>query len=267
MQAIILGIVQGATEFIPISSSGHLVLVPHLLGWKIPMQEAFVFDVLVQLGSMLAVIIYFRNDLLSIARATISGIKSGKPFEENQSRMGWYLIPATLPAVLVGFTFRNTFHRAFESVSATGFFLLCTALLLIVAEKAGKRSRSMENLGWVDVLWTGAFQALALFPGVSRSGATITGAMSRDLDRPAAARFSFLMAIPVMLAAGAFATLDGVKNSDFSAYLPVLMVGFITSAIVGYVTIRWLLNFLDKSSLNVFAIYCALIGALLLITG
>lgn len=260
LQAIILGIVQGATEFLPISSSGHLVLVPHLFGWEIPGEQAFVFDVLVQLGTLLAVIAYFWRDLVEIVIAVLRGLWARKPFDAPQARMGWYLVLATIPASIIGLLLKDRVEAAFDSPFATAMFLMVTTLLLVIAEIAGKRSRPIEQVNWIDALWVGVFQALALFPGVSRSGATITGGMTRDLERPAAARFSFLMSVPVMLAAGLIATLDLFDISNIAAFLPALLTGFIVSAVVGYAAIAWLLRYLTNHRLYVFAIYVVVVA-------
>ncbi len=262
IQSIILGIIQGATEFLPISSSGHLVLVPHLLGWDIPAQDAFVFDVLVQVATLIAVFAYYWNDLIGIVHATVNGIRHKQPFAEPQARLGLYLIIATVPAGLAGLMFSETFERAFGSPRATSFFLLGTAGLLLIAERAGKRSRTSEDIGWKDALWIGAFQILALFPGISRSGATITGGMLKDLNRSTAARFSFLMSVPIMLAAGLIATLRLAQLPHAFTLLPTYSAGFVTAAIVGYLSIRWLIKFLTQRPLYIFAIYCVVFAGI-----
>jgi undecaprenyl-diphosphatase len=265
LQAILLGIVQGATEFLPISSSGHLVIVPHVLGWQMPDQEIFVFDVLVQLGTLLAVILYFREDLLSILRAWIVALSHGKPFVDQQSRMGWYLLLATVPAGIAGLLLKDQVEDAFTSINITAWSLLGTALLLLVAEWLGRRRRSSDQLNWVDSLTMGVFQAFAIFPGVSRSGATISGGMIRNLERPAAARFSFLMAVPVMFGAGIVAVLDLINIPDLAAFLPSMLAGFTTAALVGYLSISWLLGYLVSHSLNYFAGYLIIISIILLL--
>jgi len=265
-QAIILGIVQGATEFLPVSSSGHLVLVPHLFGWEIPIEQAFIFDVLVQLGTLLAVIVYFWRDLVDIALAVLRGLWERKPFAAADARMGWYLVLATIPASVLGLLLKDKVEAAFASPFATAMFLLGTAVLLVVAEVVGKRSRTIAQVNWIDALWIGTFQVLALFPGVSRSGSTIAGGMTRDLERPAAARFSFLISVPVMLGAGLIAGLDLLNVSGLGAFLPALLTGFLVSAVVGYIAIAWLLRYLAHHRLYVFAIYVVLVAILTLIT-
>lgn len=266
LQAIILGIVQGLTEFLPISSSAHLVLVPFFLGWTdIPEEQVFLFDVLVQLGTLLAVIVYFWKDLIGIAGSFVRGILQRKPFAEAESRMGWYLILATIPAGLFGLLIKDQVEAAFNSPVATAIFLFVTAFLLLFSERVGSRIRSLEGLNWKDALWFGCAQALSVFPGISRSGSTIAGGMVRNFDRPAAARFSFLMSIPVMIAAGVLTGLDMVALPDFDSFLPVVITGFISAAIVGYLSIRWLLAYLVRHSLNAFALYCLILGATTLI--
>jgi undecaprenyl-diphosphatase len=264
-QSILLGIIQGLTEFLPVSSSAHLVLVPFLLGWKIPADEAFIFNVLVQDGTVVAVIAYFWKDLWAIIRAFLHGIWQRQPFAEHNARLGWYLILATIPAGLLGVLIKDQVEAAFASPTATAFFLLLTAGMLLVAERIGKKSRPIETLTWLDALWMGVAQALAIFPGISRSGATITGGMLRDLDRPSAARFSFLMSVPVMLAAGLLALLDLFDLPNLSSMALPVAIGFFTAAVVGYLSIRWLLDYLARRSLTGFAIYCFAFGVLALL--
>lgn len=256
LQSIILGIIQGITEFLPISSSGHLVIAPFLLGWTIPAEDAFIFDVLVQVASLTAVFAYFWQDLRGIAISFVQQALQRTPFATAEARLGWYIVLATIPASLVGLLFKDIFEQAFNNPLAAAFFLLLTAGLLVIAERAGNRSRDFTQLNWLDAIWMGLFQVLALFPGVSRSGSTITGGMLRNLDRPPAARFSFLMSVPVMLAAGLIAAIDLFAVPDFGSRLTVFIWGFIASAVVGYLAIRWLLRYLTHHPLYIFSIYC-----------
>lgn len=265
IQSIILGIIQGLTEFIPVSSSAHLVLAPYLFGWNIPAQEAFIFDVLVQMGTLVAVIVYFWRDLVEIVRAFVVSLMRGRPFATPLSRLGWYLILATIPAGLAGITIRKTVEGVFSRAVATALLLLVTAAFLVVAERAGKRCRPLETLRWTDALWIGVAQAIAIFPGVSRSGSTIAGGMTVDLERPAAARFAFLMSIPIMLAAGLLEGIDLIKAPFAASFLPMVVAGFIAAAIVGYLSIRWLLRYISRHSLYVFAAYCVLLCLAVLI--
>lgn len=265
LQSIILGIIQGVTEFLPISSSAHLVITPYLLGWHIPPQDGFIFDVLVQLGTLLALIIYYRKDLYQIIVAVINGLIHRQPFSDPMSRLGWLLVLATIPAVIAGVLFKNLIEEAFGSPLAAALFLLVTALLLIITERIGKRTRQLDSISWMDGLIIGLFQVISLLPGISRSGATISGGMVRNLDRPSAARFSFLMSVPVMLGAGAVAVLDLIRISNFSMQISSLIAGFAVAAIVGYLAIHWLLSYLVKRSLYIFAIYCVVVSIIVLI--
>ncbi|HZW02967.1 MAG TPA: undecaprenyl-diphosphatase UppP [Anaerolineaceae bacterium] len=265
LQSLILGIVQGLTEFLPVSSSAHLVLTPFLFGWEIPAEQVFPFGVLVQLGTLLAVILYFWKDLWAIIREFIDGILKGRPFEQPNARLGWYLVLATIPAGLAGLLLKDTVEGAFQSPVATAAFLFVTAALLVFAEWYGRRQRDLGCMNWKDALVIGAFQILSLFPGISRSGSTIAGGMTRQLERPAAGRFSFLMSIPVMLAAGGLEVFDLADVPNLASFLPVLLVGFLAAAVVGFLSIHWLLRFLTRRPLTIFAIYCVVFGGLNLV--
>jgi len=263
-QAIFLGIIQGLTEFLPISSSAHLVLTPYLLGWQMAPDEAFVFNVLVQMGTLLAVIVYFWKDFWGIGQEMVGNLLQGKPFASSQSRLGWLIILATLPAGVIGLAIKDLVEAAFASHIATAIFLLVTAVFLVTAERVGKRSRSLDQLNWKDALWIGFFQAASIFPGVSRSGSTITGGMLRNVERPTAARFSFLISLPIMLAAGGLALVDLTQIANLSSYIPVIISGLATSTVVGYLSIRWLLRFLNTHTLVGFALYCIALSLLVL---
>lgn len=265
IQSIILGIVQGATEFLPISSSGHLVIIPFILGWDIPNGEAYVFNVLVQVATLVAVFVYFWREIWLITCAVITGLLNRKPFESSLARLGWLLILSTFPAIVLGFILKESVTRAFDSALSSAFALLVTAALLVAAERVGKRQRRLKNLTWIDSLLIGLFQVLALFPGISRSGATITGGMFRDLKRPPAARFAFLMSIPIMIAAGILTGFDLLALPNTLSIIPTYIPGFITAAVVGYLAIRWLIKYLTSHSLYVFAAYCTVLSVLTLI--
>jgi undecaprenyl-diphosphatase len=259
-QAIILGIVQGITEFLPVSSSGHLVLTPFFFGWTLPSEEAFVFNVLVQVGTLVAVIAYFWRDLVEIAVAFLGGLARQQPFADPMARLGWLLILASIPAGIFGLALEDAIESAFNSPVATAFFLLVTAVLLLIAERLGARFREMKESTWMDALFIGFFQVLSLFPGISRSGSTITGGMLRNLQRTSAARFSFLMSVPIMVAAGLLTVVKMFEIPDLDSFLPAMIVGFITAAVSGYISIHWLLRFLTRRPLYVFAVYVTLVS-------
>jgi len=268
-QSFLLGILQGLTEFIPVSSTAHLLIGQKTLG--IPANDAmFSFLVLVQLGTILSLIVYFWKDLWKILLATLSSIKhlvardTGKL--DANARLGWYIIIATIPALIFGYLLKSAVEALFKTpLLEAGIRLLITALVLSLAEWLGKRIRTLEKMNWLDALFVGIAQVLAVFPGASRSGTTISAGMARGLDRPSAARFAFLLSVPVMLAAGGYQSLDLLKMSGLGSFLPLLAVGFATAALVGWFAIKWLLGYLNKHSLYPFAIYCAVIGAICLI--
>ncbi|MFW5713261.1 MAG: undecaprenyl-diphosphatase UppP [Brevefilum sp.] len=260
-QAILLGILQGLTEFLPISSSGHLVILPFFLNWRLPQKEMFIFNVLVQNGTLVAVILYFWQDIWRIIKGFFRQLFQGTPFASHEARLGWLLIAASIPAGLAGLFLQDLVERTFSSPLVAGIALIVTAILLIIGEKVSLNLGDAHDITLVDALIMGLMQSLALFPGISRSGATISGGMMRHLKRESAARFSFLMAVPIMLAAGGLSTYQMFTEvSDLGVFLPLMAVGFITAMIVGYIAIRWLLRFLVNHALYYFSIYCFLLG-------
>jgi undecaprenyl-diphosphatase len=254
-QSFLLGIVQGLTEFLPVSSTAHLILVPWLFGWAFDEDVTFVFDVLLQWGTLAAVVIYFWKDLWAIARAVLTGVIQRRLFDAPEAQLGWLIVVATVPAVIIGLLFKDFFESLHHEPKIVAGILLGAAVLIFGSEQLGKRTRTLEALTWLDALIIGSTQALALLPGVSRSAATICGGLARNLERPAAARFSFLMSIPVMLGAGVLALADLLDRPNFTAYLPPLMVGMAAAAIVGFLSIHWLLGFLAKRPMHVFGWY------------
>jgi len=267
LQAIVLGTVQGLTEYLPVSSSAHLVLVPWALGWEFEPDAAFAFDVLVQMGTLVAVIVYFWKDLLQMLRAVLIALRERKLTQDPYVRLACWIVLGTIPAVVAGLALKDAVESAFGSPVATSAFLLVTAALLIIAERIGKRLRPLESLTWKDSVWIGLAQAVSIFPGISRSGATISAGVIRDLDRQSAARFSFLLSIPVMLGAGVVALADLPALPSAASFAPALIAGFVAAAVVGYASIRWMLGFVTRHSLAIFSAYCAIIGLLGLALG
>ena len=265
LQALILGVVQGLTEFIPVSSTAHLFLTSYLLG--LPSDDRiFSFNVIIQLGTVAALLLFFWQDYWQIIRAFLLGIKSRKPFEDFHARLGWLVIVATIPAGLVGLIL-DDFVKSMSTdpLDWAGIRLLFTSILLSMVEYFDKKSRTLESATWLDALTVGLFQVLAIFPGASRSGSTMAGAMFRGFDRPSAARFAFLMSAPILLLAGMYETVQVIILPNTTEFLPILLAGFVSSAIVGWLTIRWLLTFLRTHSLYVFSVYCFLVGILVLL--
>jgi len=260
LNAIILGIIEGLTEFIPVSSTAHMLIVQRII--NIPSDNGvFAFLVLVQLGPLLALLFYFWKDYWSLIQAFFS-----KPFSTSQNRLAWYIIIATIPALLAGFLLKDLVQNLFQNpLLEASIRLLTAAILLALAEWLGKRSRSLDSITWLDSLIIGLFQILAVFPGSSRSGSTIPGGMLRNFNRQSATRFAFLMAAPVMLAAGSYESISVIKLHILHTIIAPLALGFVFAAIIGWLSIRWLINYVSKHSLYVFSAYCTIVGALCLI--
>lgn len=266
IEAIVLGIVQGATEYLPVSSSGHLVLVPMALGFD---KAPFAFDVLVQLGTLVGVVVYYFSDLTQVARDMVRGLVERRPFATPPARFGWLVGLATVPAAVIGVLLKDLFEEAFGSARATAGFLLVTAVLLVVGELVASRRarasapRDTTDLRLTDALVVGFAQAGALFPGVSRSGSTIAAGMMMGLSREAAARFSFVMSIPVMVGAGVLTAKDLLEDpAALEALLAPTALGFVVAGVTGYLVIKWFLGFVRGKSLMWFAAYCAVVGVL-----
>jgi undecaprenyl-diphosphatase len=261
--AFLLGILQGLTEFIPVSSTAHLLIAQKFLGLDTGNTAVFAFNVLVQLGTLLALIIFFWKDLWNILVDTLKNLRGLANFETmpDNARMGWYIVLATIPALLAGVLLKKYVEQLFGMpLTEAAIRLFAAAILLTLAEYLGRRSRKLDSMTWIDAIFVGVMQVIAVFPGASRSGTTISGGMFRGFDRPSAARFAFLMSVPVMLAAGAYEALDLRKIANLGSFLPTLAVGFITAGVVGWLAIKWLMNYLNKNSLYVFAGYCAVLG-------
>ena len=260
LHAFLLGIIQGLTEFIPVSSTAHLLILQKL--FILPADDAmFSFLVIVQLGTIVSLFAFYWKDLISIAKATL-GFRRPTP-ERN---LGIYIIVATVPALLAGYLLKDAIEALFKQPMLEASIRLFTAaVLLTLAERLTKKNRTLASMTWFDALIVGLMQVIAVFPGASRSGTTISGGMFRGFDRPSAARFAFLMSVPVMLAAGGYEMLDVLKMPDLGRFLPPLAVGFLTAAIVGWFAIKWLIDYLSKRSLYGFAIYCAVIGTVVLL--
>jgi undecaprenyl-diphosphatase len=260
LDAFLLGIIQGLTEFIPVSSTAHLLIGQTLLGLSSD-DRMFSFTVIIQLGTVLALFFFFWQDLWIIIRVFLVGIWHKKPFENQNALLGWLVIVATVPALIAGFLLKDVISMLFSNaILIAGVRLLMTALLLAVVEYFGRHKRPLESASWMDAVVVGIFQILAIFPGASRSGSTIAGAILRGFDRPSAARLAFLMSAPILIAAGAYESVRVVQMEGTSEFLPYLAVGFTTAAIVGWFSIKWLLGYLQEHSFYIFAGYCGIIG-------
>jgi undecaprenyl-diphosphatase len=274
LQAFLLGVLQGATEFLPVSSSGHLVLVPWLFHWQSP---GLAFDAVVHWGTAAAVVAYFWREWISLIREVVSffrerwlsaiGTAAHRTPDDTpgQVRLAWLIVVGTVPGVLAGYFLEDFFEGMFARPAAAAAFLLLTAGLLAASERLGRRERELDQLRWLDACIVGLGQALAILPGISRSGATIAAALMRGVKREPAAHFSFLLATPIILGAGLLKVIELVRGGGLAAQYPVLLVGFVTAAVVGFGCIHFLLRYLQRHRLYVFAVYCTLFGLLCLI--
>jgi undecaprenyl-diphosphatase len=266
IEAAILGIIQGATEFLPISSSGHLVLVPWLLGWRPAGQSNLAFDTFLHLGTLVAVLGYFWRDLTRILLAVVDGVRRRRPLETPAARLGWFILAGSLPAAIVGFLLEDWFEQAFANPAAAATALLVTAVILFTAERLSRCPRALATMTWWDAIWIGCAQALAIFPGISRSGATISAGLARGLERSEATRYSFMLGVPAVAGAGAWQVAK-LLTAESAAVAPVaLLAGFVAAAVIGFAAIHALLLFVRRRPLYPFSIYCALLGAVSLLT-
>lgn len=262
IQIIILGIIQGATEFIPISSSAHLLLVPWLLEWEVT--PSLGFDVILHLGTLMAVLIYFWKDWLAMLQSVLRWLTKRDTSDPNLKLVG-LLIVGTIPAAVIGGLFEDFFEQMFESPLVASLMLFVTAGLLFAGERLGTQQRKAEEMSWLDSLIIGLAQAVAIMPGISRSGATISAGRLRGLGRDAAARFSFLLAAPIILGTGVVHIVDLIETGVTSSEVVGMLIGFAAALLSGYLVIRWLLSFLRSRSTAIFSLYCVAAGTLCLI--
>jgi len=259
-ESIVLGIVQGLTEFLPISSTAHLRIVPAFLGWEDP---GAAFTAVTQLGTMAAVLLYFREDLWRIARAWTRSLRD-RSARDQDARMGWYIILGTVPIAIFGLAFRHQIEDGARDLYLIATALIVMGLVLLAAERVGTRERGVEDLDLRDGVAMGLAQALALVPGVSRSGATISAGLVLGLDRTTAARFSFLLSVPAVVLSGAFEMRDFLGEGDDRTGVPGLMVATLLAFVVGYASIALLLRFLASHSTYVFVGYRLVLGTVVL---
>jgi undecaprenyl-diphosphatase len=269
LEAILLGVVQGLTEFLPVSSSGHLLLGQHFLGLD---QERFglPFDVALHLGTLVAVVSYFWRDLLRMAGAFARSLTpAGRNLADPDQRLAYLILASAIPAALIGYSLEGFFEQAVRSPWVVVFNLVAVGILFIVAEAVGTRIRPADKLRFGEAVGIGLAQAAALVPGVSRSGATITLGLFLGLRREEAARFSFLMSVPIIAGAGSLQLAEVVSQGMDGSQGLMFAAGFVSSAVVGYLAIRFFLRFVVHHSLRAFAYYrfglAAVVATLLIV--
>ena len=260
-QAILIGLLQGLTEFVPVSSSAHLALAPWIFGWDTNgLLGSLAFDVFLHLGTLVALLAYFWHDWLRLFRAVLRGLRDWRFGADPDRRLGWLLILATVPAAVIGFLGERLVDEVLHGDSdairlAIAAFLVIGAVGLWLADRLGSRQRELEQLTVPSALTIGFSQALALLPGISRSGATITSALALGLTREAAARFSFLLAMPITLGAGLYGSRQLMEESHTATEWFALTAGFVAAAVAGLLAIRIMLAWLRRRSVTVFSVY------------
>ncbi len=259
LQIVVLAVVQGITEFLPISSSGHLILVPYFTNWP---DQGLDFDLAVHIGTLTAIVAYFRRTLAAMARDWVLSVRDRR--EVGESRLAWAVLFGTIPAGVVGLLFRHDIETTLRSPLVVACTTVGYALLLFAADRFGAQRRDERTVGWLDVVVIGCAQALALVPGTSRSGVTMTAGLFRGLSREAAARFSFLLAVPVMTAAG-LAEVAGYAGESASGPLDTraIVLGLAVSAVTGFACIHYFLKWLTRFGMLPYVIYRLILGAVL----
>jgi undecaprenyl-diphosphatase len=262
-EAIVLGIVQGLTEFLPISSTAHLRIVPAFAGWDDP---GTAFTAVVQLGTMAAVVLFFREDLVRIGRAWLGSLRAPERRGELDARLGWFIVLGTIPIGIFGLAFKHSIEHGARSLYLIGTVLIVFGFVMLAAERFATRRRELEDMNPADGAVIGAAQALALVPGVSRSGATISAGLFRGLTRYAAARYSFLLSTPAIVLAALF-ELKGIVDGSEHVHASGgdIVIATVFAFVFGYWSISFLLRFVTRHGLVWFVVYRVLLGALVLV--
>jgi undecaprenyl-diphosphatase len=263
LQALLLSVVQGVTEFLPVSSSGHLILVPYFLKWP---DQGLAFDIATHVGTLLAILVYFRWDVRDLVIGFFTGQPRSADGDYNPRRLALMIVLATIPAGIAGLLFKDWVETQARSALLVAGTTIVYGLLLGLADRVGRHAKTIGEIGWQAALLIGMAQALAIVPGTSRSGVTITAALLLGLTRPAAARFSFLLGIPVFTLAALKQGLDLLETGVPTGELLPMGIGLVGSAVIGYMVIAWLLKWLRSRSLQVFMVYRLILGAVILAT-
>jgi undecaprenyl-diphosphatase len=262
-KAIILGIIQGISEYLPISSTAHLRIIPSFFGWK---DIGAAYTAVIQVGTMIAIIIYFWRDLVQMASAIITSFKNRGFKDRKEVKLFFYICIGTVPILIFGYLFKDLIRNEFRSMYIMAIMLVVFSLVIFIAEKFSKKNRNADDLNSFDALFIGFFQAIALIPGTSRSGSTISGGFFRNMTREGAARYSFLLSIPAILISGLYELYSerGVLISSGDSLIS-LIIATIVSGIIGYLSIWFLLSYLKKHSMMIFIIYRVIFGVLIII--
>lgn len=261
LDAVLLGIIEGITEFLPISSTGHLTIAEQLMGYDINDPAITAFTAIIQIGAILAAVLYFRNDILRVARAWMVGLFKKKARKNSDYKYGWAIIIGSVPIAVVGLVFQDEIETTLRSMWWIAIGLIGWSIVLYFADRYGKNSRIEKDVSWKDTLIMGLVQCMALIPGVSRSGATMSAGLLRNIDRVTVTRLSFFLGIPALTAAGIFQAISKYEDiGTLGVGWPQTIAATVVSFIVGYLAIAWLLKFIAKNNFTVFIWYRLALG-------
>ena len=264
-QAIVLGIVEGVTEFLPISSTGHLTIVEKLMGFRLDDASLTAFTAIIQVGAVLATIIYFRADIIRIVRAFIRGIYDSSARSSQDYRFGWAVIIGTIPIAVIGLLFKDQIETTLRSLWIVAVALIGWGVVMWLADHYARQNRREDSTTWRDTLFIGTLQCLALIPGVSRSGATMSAGLFRGFDRVTVTRLSFFLSIPALLAAGALESATKYQDISKGVGWGPTIIATIVTFIVAYFAVAWLLKYIAKHTYSIFIIYRVVLGVLLVV--
>ena len=266
LQALVMGIVQGLTEFLPVSSSGHLVIVPFLFGWNDAFLTSLAFSVMLHMGTLVALLVYFRDDWARLIPAGLAAVRDRSFRSDPDRRLAGLLVAATVPGALAGLLFNDVIENQFRQVGLVALMLVVGGVILFAADRVGRRSRAIADITFPVAVGVGAAQAIALIPGISRSGISISAGRLAGLDREAAARFAFLMATPITAGAGIF-ELRKLLTGEAGVQIELvpLLVGMVAALLSGLAAIHFMLRYLRTRSLDVFVLYRFVLAAIVLV--
>lgn len=264
-EALLLGVLEGFTEFLPISSTGHLTIAEKLLGYQINDPSITAFTAIIQVGAVLATLLYFRGDIARIIRAWVRGIFDSSKRDDIDYRFGWAVLLGSIPIAIIGLAFKDQIETTLRSLWFVAIALIAWSAVMWLADNTAKQNRHEKDVTWKDTLIIGAFQCLALIPGVSRSGATMSAGLFRGLDRVTATRLAFFLSIPALVAAGLLQSVTKYDQISAGVGWPATIVATIASFVVAYLSVAWLLRFIANHSYSLFIVYRVVLGGVLLV--
>lgn len=258
-----MGIIEGVTEFLPISSTGHLTIAEKLMGFRIDSPDITAFTAIIQIGAVLATLVYFRHEIRDIVSAWVKGILQPEARKEQNYKFGWAIIIGSLPIMIIGYAFKDQIESSLRSLWLVAIALLLWSVVMFAADRTAKLNRQEKTTNWKDTLFIGLVQCLALIPGVSRSGATMSAGLFRGFDRVTVTKLSFFLSIPALLAAGAYESVTQYQHISDGVGWTATIVATIVSFLVAYVVVAWLLKYVARHNFTIFIVYRIVLGLLL----